>query len=69
MVDKNTSKIVETCPGNEIIAYFGFRVNEGYIKDWVRSLENYPLTTTAEGFLNTTLKNSQVLAEADRMGI
>jgi hypothetical protein len=69
LVDKKTHEIVESCPGNAVIAYFGFQVNEGYIKDWVRSLEKYPLTTATEGFLNITAKNSQVLAEADRVGM
>jgi hypothetical protein len=69
LVDKKTNEIVETCPGNALLAYFGFQVNEDYIKDWVRSVKRYPITIAAEGCRNITLKNSQVLAEADRMGV
>lgn len=73
LVDKKTGKIIETSPGNGVISYFGFQVNEGYIKDWVRSLQKYPLTppptAMSDGSINSTLKNSDVLAEAKRVGI
>jgi len=70
LVDKKTGKITETSPVTGMIAYFGFQVNVDYIHNWVRSLEQYPLTPSPQhvpelGFFNSLLlKNSEVLANA-----